>query len=205
MVDSLKFGKELPYLQGQFQLLVEEIDSLEYKKNSQRAVLSTLQNQISISKNSLKLYQSALDDKIQNIAVMQKKLARLENIKNNNKDYQQIEKLAELKANDILSKKKAILTTAVISVLAALKNEPEKQLVIYDLLYNNNNNNCYPSNNNDDSILYTTGKIMSSTANPENYLPSFVDRKVFEISEKFYDRLLKVAVNNTLYPATITQ
>ena len=73
MVDSLKFGKELPYLQGQFQLLVEEIDSLEYKKNSQRAVLSTLQNQISISKNSLKLYQSALDDKIQNIAVMLKK------------------------------------------------------------------------------------------------------------------------------------
>jgi deoxyhypusine synthase len=127
--------------------------------------LSTLQNQISAAKDSLKLYQSALDDKIQNTAHMHKKLARLENIKNNNKDYQQIEKLAEQKANNILSNKKALLTAAVISVLGALKNDPEKQLVIYDLFYNNNNNNnCYLSNNNDDSILYTTGKIMSSSA-----------------------------------------
>jgi hypothetical protein len=78
------------------------------------------------------------------------------------------------------------LTAAVIAVLGALKNDPEKQLVIYDLFYNNNN--CYPSNNNDDSILYTISKIMSSSAaNPENYLPSFVHRKVFELSEKFYD------------------
>jgi transposase len=72
VVDALRFGKELPQLKDQFQILVEEINSLENKRNSQRAVLSTLQNQISISKNSLKIYQSALDDKIQNIAVMQK-------------------------------------------------------------------------------------------------------------------------------------
>jgi transposase len=72
VVDALRFGKELPQLKDQFQILVEEINSLEFKRNSQRAVLSTLQNQISISKNSLKIYQSALDDKIQNIAVMQK-------------------------------------------------------------------------------------------------------------------------------------
>jgi len=157
-----------------------------------------LQNQISAAKDSLKIYESALDKKIQNIAEEDKKLAQLENIKNNNKDYQKIERLVEQKANDILSNKKAILTAAVISVFAALKNDPEKQLVIYDLLYNNN---CYPSNYNDDSILYTTGKIMSSsTANPENYLVSFIHKKVFEIAEKFYDRLLKVAVNNTIYP-----
>jgi hypothetical protein len=154
----------------------------------------------------LKLYQSALDDKIKNIDDANKKLAQLEKIKTSNKDYQQIEKLAEQKANDILSNKKAILTAAVISVFAALKNDPEKQLVIYDLLNNNNNNNFYPSNNNDSAISYITSKIMSSsTANPENYLPSFIQRKVFEISEKFYDMLLKVAVNNTIYPPIATQ
>jgi transcriptional regulator with XRE-family HTH domain len=202
VVEALKFGKELPQLKDQFQLLVEEINSFEYKKNNAKTVLSALQNQISTTKDSLKLYQSAVAEKIQNIDEAHKKLAQLENIKNNNKDYQKIERLAEQKANDILSNKKAILTAAVISVFAALKNDPEKQLVIYDLLYNtNNNNSCYPSNINDDSILYTTSKIMSSsTANPENYLPSFVHRKVFEISEKFYDMLLKVAVNNAIYP-----
>ena len=32
VVDALKFGKELPQLKDQFQILVEEINSLEYKK-----------------------------------------------------------------------------------------------------------------------------------------------------------------------------
>jgi hypothetical protein len=32
MVDALRFGKELPQLKDQFQLLVEEINSLDYKK-----------------------------------------------------------------------------------------------------------------------------------------------------------------------------
>jgi len=66
-----------------------------------------LQNQISAAKDSLKIYESALDKKIQNIAEEDKKLAQLENIKNNNKDYQKIERLAEQKANDILSNKKS--------------------------------------------------------------------------------------------------
>jgi hypothetical protein len=32
VVDALRFGKELPLLKDQFQLLVEEINNLEYKK-----------------------------------------------------------------------------------------------------------------------------------------------------------------------------
>ena len=64
VVDALRFGKELPHLKDQFQLLVEEINSLEYKKNSLRAVLSALQNQINTTRNSLKIYQSAVDEKI---------------------------------------------------------------------------------------------------------------------------------------------
>jgi len=32
VVEALKFGKELPRLKDQFHLLIEEINSLEYKK-----------------------------------------------------------------------------------------------------------------------------------------------------------------------------
>jgi hypothetical protein len=91
VVDALKFGKELPHLKDQFELLVEEINSLEYKRNGLRTVLSALQNQISTTKDSLKLYQYALDEKIQNIVEAHRKLSQLENIENNNKDYQMIE------------------------------------------------------------------------------------------------------------------
>ena len=72
MVDALKFGKELPQLKDQFLLLVEEIDNLEYKKNNSKTVLSALQNQISTTKDSLKIYQSAVDDKIQNTTICKK-------------------------------------------------------------------------------------------------------------------------------------
>jgi len=40
VVEALKFGKELPHLKEQFLLLVEQIDSLEYKKNNSKAVES---------------------------------------------------------------------------------------------------------------------------------------------------------------------
>ena len=55
----------------------------------------------------------------------------------------------------------------------------------------------YPSNNDTDAILSYTTKMMSS-ANPENYL-QFNQRKFLEIVEQFYDRMLKVAVNNTIH------
>jgi hypothetical protein len=141
VVDALKFGKELPHLKDQFQLLVDEINNLEFKRNGLRTVLSALQNQISAAKDSLKIYESAIDDKIQDMADMHKKLDQLENIKNNNKDHHQIEKLAKQKANDILTNKKAILMTAVIAVLGTLRNHAEKQqLLIYDSFYPSNNN-----------------------------------------------------------------
>jgi chromosome segregation ATPase len=132
----LKFGKQLPYLKDQFQLLVDEINRLEFKRNGLRTVLSALQNQISAAKDSLKFFQSILDQKIQNIAETDKKLAQLENIKNNDKDYQKIEQVAEQKANDILYSRKAVVLAAVITVLEALRNQPDKQqLLINDYFY----------------------------------------------------------------------
>jgi DNA repair exonuclease SbcCD ATPase subunit len=199
VVDALKFGKELPQLKDQFQILVEEINSLEDKRNSQRAVLYTLQNQISITKDSLKLYQSAVDEKIQSIAEANKKLEQIENIKNNSKNYQKIERVAEQKANDILANKKAVVLAAVIAVLGALRNRPDKQqLLIYD--------SFYPSNNNSTADIFA--KMMSSptAANPKkNYLPMpFHHKEILKIAEELYDNLLKVVVGNTIYPLTAT-
>jgi hypothetical protein len=47
-------------------------------KKSLRAFLSALQSQNNAAKDSLKIYQSAVDDKIKNISDMHKKLAQLE-------------------------------------------------------------------------------------------------------------------------------
>src|SRR2546423_291200 len=198
VVDALRVGKELPHLKDQFQLVVEEINSLEYKKNSLRAVLSALQNQISKTRESLKIYQSALDDKIQNIADSHKKLAQLESIKNNNKNYQKIERVAEQKANDILSNKKAVILAAVIAVLGAIRNHPDKQqLLIYD--------SFYPSNNNSTADIFVKMMSSSSTANQESYPPMpFYHKEILNIAEGLYDHLLNAVIDNTIYLSTPT-
>jgi transposase len=194
VADALKFGKELPHLKDQFQLLVEEINSLEYKRNDLKTVLSALQNQISAAKNSLKFFQSILDQKIQTMAETDKKLAQLENIKNNDKDYQEIERVAEQKANDILNNRKAVVLAAVIAVLEALRNRPDKQqLLIYDFFY--------PLNNNNSTADIFTKMMSSSAANPENYLSmSFHHKEILKMAEGLYDELLKAVVGNTIYP-----
>ena len=141
--------------------------------------MSALQNQISAARDSLKFCQSALDDKIQNISDMQKKLARLENIKNNSKDYQEIERVAERKASDILANKKAVVLAAVIAVLGALRYHPDKQqLLIYD--------SFYPSNNNSTADIFT--KMTASLIATTSPMP-FHHKQILNIAEGLYDQL----------------
>jgi len=131
---------------------------------------------------------------------MQKKLARLENIKNNSKDYQEIERVAERKASDILANKKAVVLAAVIAVLGALRNCPDKQqLLIYD--------SFYPLNNNSTADIFSKMMSPSSTAaNPEkNYLSMpFHHKEIMKIAEGLYDQLLKAVIDNTIHLSTPT-
>jgi hypothetical protein len=158
--------------------------------------LSALQNQINTTRNSLKIYQSAVDEKIQNIAEAHKKLAQLESIKNNSKNYQKIERVAGQKTNDILSNRKTVVLAAVIAVLGAIRNHPDKQqLLIYD--------SFYPLNNNSTADIFAKMMSSSSTANQESYPPMpFRHKEILNIAEGLYDQLLKVAVNDTIYPSS---
>jgi hypothetical protein len=81
-----------------------------------------------------------------------------------------------------LNNKKALVLAAVIAVLGALRNRPEKQqLLIYD--------SFYPSNNNSTADIFA--KMMSSsspTASPESYPPMpFHHKEILNIAEELYD------------------
>jgi len=130
--------------------------------------------------------------KSKNIAESHKKLAHLESIKNNNKNYQKIERVAEQKANDILANKKAIVLAAVIAVLGAIRNHPDKQqLLIYD--------SFYPLNNNSTADIFT--KMTASLIATTSPMP-FHHKEILNIAEGLYDQLLRVAVNDTIYPSS---
>jgi hypothetical protein len=85
---------------------------------------------------------------------------------------------------------------AAISVLGALKNRPDKQqLLIYD--------SFYPSNNNSTADIFAIMMSSSPTANQESYPPMpFHHKEILKIAEGLYDQLLRVAVNDTIYPSS---
>ena len=88
-----------------------------------------------------------------------------------------------------------MVLTAVIAVLGALRNHPDKQqLLIYD--------SFYPSNNNGTADIIAKMMSSSSAANPKSYLVPvqfYHHREILKIAEEVYDNLLKVAVDNTIY------
>ena len=95
-----------------------------------------------------------------------------------------------------MANKKAVVLAAVISVLGALRDHPNKQqLLIYD--------SFYPLNNNSTADIFAKMMSSSSTANPENYPPlPFHHKEILNIAEGLYDQLLRVAVNDTIYPSS---
>jgi hypothetical protein len=51
--------------------------------------------------------------------------------------------------------------------------------------------------------IFATMMSSSSTANQESYPPvSFHHKEILNIAEGLYDQLLKVAVNDTIYPSS---
>jgi len=78
---------------------------------------------------------------------------------------------------------------AVIAVLEALRNHPDKQqLLIYD--------SFYPLNNNSTADIFP--KMTESLIATTSPMP-FHHKEILNIAEGLYDQLLKVAVNDTIY------
>jgi hypothetical protein len=82
-----------------------------------------------------------------------------------------------------LTDKKTIVLTAVISVLAVLRNDPDKQLLLYDA-----------------AELPFMNAIISSSQNPESLLHPH-HKRILKLAGIYYDELLKFAAYNAIYSA----
>jgi hypothetical protein len=93
-----------------------------------------------------------------------------------------------------------VVVVAVIAVLGALRYHPAKQqLLIYD--------SFYASNNNSTADILSNMTSSPSTANPANNYPPMLlhhHKEILQLAEGLYDELLKVAVDNTIYPPMAT-
>jgi hypothetical protein len=89
--------------------------------------LFILEKRIGKLKGELEMYQSSIHDKGEELAYTNNELARSQNFINkikNSEDYQIITKAAKEEVDSILENKKVLLSLAIISVVDALKNDP---------------------------------------------------------------------------------
>jgi hypothetical protein len=159
IVNALKYADRLPCLENEFQILVNQIETLENKK----------------------------------LAAVNKLIEDIQE----NEDYKKIERLAEEKVDSILTNKKAIILTAIISAVAALRNDPDKQLLIYDkqLLIYDKQLLIY-----DAAEIPSMNAIISSSQNPESLLHPH-HKRILKLAGIYYDELLKFAAYNAIYSA----
>jgi len=125
-----------------------------------------------------------IDLKKQEIEQLSYEKQQLENfivrLKTNNKEYQRVVRIAKDKVSQVLDDKRVMLNAAIGSVLGALREHPEKQLLIYDSL---------------DASTFRTSSI-----------PLGIDSRQYRqvclemlrgLAEELYDKLLNSLVDST--------
>ena len=98
----------------------------------------------------------------------------------NSESYQAIEQITRDRVNDLLADNKKLLEDAHVSIIDALRNDPDRYLLI-------------------DKIPYDSLEIAESTLYQWDY--QFVKEKVLVIADKTFHKLIKDLAENTLSTA----
>jgi hypothetical protein len=184
ITNLLEYANQIPSLKSQVQQLYEDIQKFEVKKKETSDYVLCLLDQQSGIEKSLNECQLNIDIKGQEEKKLNEKLRSLEYLINNIKhteDYKEIEKIAKQKANEILTDNKVIVSTALISVIEAIK-----------INSNNNTGNAGLQSCQGQRVL-TNGYCYFGSI-------SFPIEETLKLAEKlFYQELSEMFVNNALY------
>jgi hypothetical protein len=98
------------------------------------------------------------------------------------KEYRRVESVAEQRICEILGSKQLMLHAALGSIIEAFREDPYKQLLIYDPL-------DYP--------MISTNSRIPPGIDPR-YFKQFCVEKLLELAGKFYDKLLESSLSSTI-------
>ena len=141
VVDALNIVEQIPYIEDKHRTLLDDINVLDSQKKGYEDELYYLNNQKALATQTLNAFSISFD-------VQQKDLAKFENnkqqlksfitrLKANDEEYNRVVRIAKENVRQILDNKRWMLNAVIGSVLEALKEHPEKQLLIYDSLDSN--------------------------------------------------------------------
>jgi chromosome segregation ATPase len=98
---TLANNNELPYLQGKVEYLRNEMNNLELKKAEGTNHVLTLSKRIDELRETVKVYESSLSEKREEIAFLNQEQKRLDNLVNNNNGDKNDNDVEIINANDV--------------------------------------------------------------------------------------------------------
>ncbi len=214
VINLLRIANDyLPSVQHRYNQLQNENNILKSVITDKSVELQNLNDQI---RNKEEVLRAIKSESVAEDALLQglrQQLARLGefayNYKNNNEDYVQLIKNIENKISDLLSNNKTFLKIAVISVIKAMRNNPEEYSA---LIYHNNDiynqsslSSTTRSKGNDrhNNLSYPSRQVMTLPPPPyDRYMIEHYNDLILEETEKIYktlvDRLVCKVLNENI-------
>lgn len=133
VVDLLKMANNIQDLKEKYQHLQKKITDMESSEFSSKEQLRGLQEDIASAKALLSNVQKAYEAKYAELKEICSQTQKLENYVErfkNSYNYQEIEQITTHKVKGIIDNKKTLLEHALVAVIKALKNDPDRYLLI---------------------------------------------------------------------------
>ena len=124
-------------LQDKLQQLQSEVEDIEREKSKSKEKLKNLHNEIQTTQEKLNLVKKTFNVKYGELKEACSQLQKLQNYVEqfkNGQDYQELEATVRSEVGKTLLDNKKLMQNALISVVVALRNDPDKYLLFRDLV-----------------------------------------------------------------------
>jgi hypothetical protein len=120
--------------------------------------------------------------------------------RNGNKKYLKIKGTVEEQANRLLTEQGWLLTSALLAVIEALRLNPDRYAIIYNIRYDNNDSSSSSSSSSSSkAVVDVPYSFSSSLPKPyQKYHYNEYHEGIFEMAKTFFNGLLSQLVNNTM-------
>jgi hypothetical protein len=146
IVETVKHGNELPILELKYENLKDELKLIENEKNDLVSEQENLANVISVSRTIIANLDQVIEQKTREIEALncqKKKIASNLLYLMGSKEYKKVKDIAHQQVETNLKDKRALLLVSLVAIIEALKLDPEKQILIFNVPNNSSNSSYY--------------------------------------------------------------
>src|SRR5215217_2973642 len=133
LINLIKMADNIHNLEEKFQHLQSEVVDIGMKKSKSKEKLKNLHNEIETTREKLTLVNKTFDMKYEELKEACSQAQKLQNYVEqfkNGQDYQELEAIVRSEVGKTLLDNEKLLQNALVSVVVALRNDPDKYLLI---------------------------------------------------------------------------